>query len=352
MASSSRPFAVATAALVDGWWRVIRFPMGLAALACAAAVITLPGAVALDGALQRQLGESAMAARVASGVDLDWWDEFRASGAPDTFALRIIGGAGPVGTYSTLLDGDGPAPSMVMSVVAAGLVWLFLSGGLLDRYARRRRVGTRGFFGASGVFFFRFLRLAAITGLVYAFLVGPFHTIWLGDVYGWLTRDVTVERTAFFWRVVFYAVWLSPLLLVNAIADYAKVRAVLEDRHSMIGALIAAARFIFRHPADVALAYGANALIAALVLAVYLLLAPDGRGGDWRLLAVVTIGAGYLVARLATRLAFLATALALVERRFAHAEYTAPPLPVWPDSPAAEAIENLKRAEFGVRSAE
>ncbi len=32
--------------------------------------------------------------------------------------------------------------------------------------------------------------------------------------------------------------------------------------------------------------------------------------------------------------------MALLERTFAHADYTAPPLPVWPDSPAAEAIEN------------
>jgi hypothetical protein len=40
------------------------------------------------------------------------------------------------------------------------------------------------------------------------------------------------------------------------------------------------------------------------------------------------------------RLAFLTSAMALLERTFAHAEYTAPPLPVWPDSPAAEAIEN------------
>jgi hypothetical protein len=33
--------------------------------------------------------------------------------------------------------------------------------------------------------------------------------------------------------------------------------------------------------------------------------------------------------------------MTLVERTLAHAEYTAPPLPVWPDSPAAEAIDNL-----------
>jgi hypothetical protein len=331
---------------------VAGFPVGLAALACAIAAVTLPGAVAVQGTLHRQLGSSATAARVAAGVDLDWWEEFKASGAPETFGLRVIGGAAPVGTYSDVLDGAGPPAPMLMSVLAAGVVWLFLSGGLLDRYARRRRVGTRGFFGASGVFFFRFLRLAVLTGIAYLFLVGPFHAFVFDGLYEWLIQDVTVERTAFFWRIVFYIVWLAPLLLVNATADYAKARAVLEDRHSMIGALIAAVRFIVRHPADVTIAYASNAVIAALALAAYLVLAPDGRGGDWRLIAVVAIGAAYLLARLATRLAFLATALALIERRLAHAEYTAPPLPVWPDSPAAEAIENLRKAEFGVRSAE
>ena len=95
-----------------------------------------------------------------------------------------------------------------------------------------------------------------------------------------------------------------------------------------------------RHPAAVAVVYVANAAIAAVVLLAYILLAPDGRGGDWRLLAVLAIGGVYLLARLAVRLAFLTSAMALLERTFAHAEYTAPPLPVWPDSPAAEAIEN------------
>jgi hypothetical protein len=344
MPSSSRPLAVALAAVADGWKRVAGFPLGLVAIAGALALVTLPGAAALQAALHRQLGASQASERVARGVDLDWWGEFKASGAPDSFALTIIGGAAPVGTYSGLLDGEGPPASMATSVLAAGLVWLFLSGGILDRYARRRRVGTRGFFGAAGVFFFRFLRLAALTAIAYAFLIGPFHTLWLGDVYEWMVADVTVERTAFVWRLVFYLVWLAPVLLVNVTADYAKARAVIEDRHSMIGAVVAAGRFILRHPADVAIAYAANAGVAALGLAAYLLLAPDGRGGDWRLVAVVAIGAVYLVARLATRLAFLATALALVERRLAHAEYTAAPLPIWPDSPAAEAIENLRAA--------
>jgi hypothetical protein len=345
MAPFSRPGGTTLGAVIDGWRRVAGFPTGLLAMWVAVAAAALPGALAIGAAIERQLGDSQMAAQVARGVELDWWYEF-AQSAPPSFRLSIIGGAAPVSTYSALLDGIGPPPGVGAALLAASLAWLFLSGGILDRYARRRRLGTRGFFGSCGVFFFRFLRLAILTLLAYAVLAGPVHA-WLFDIaYPWITRDTTAERTAFLWRVAFYLIWMVPLLLVNVTADYAKVRAVLEDRHSMVGAILAALRFIRRHPTDVALVYAVNAVVAGVVLLVYLLLAPDGRGGDWRLLAVLGIGAIYLVARLATRLAFLSSALALVERRFAHAEYTAPPLPIWPDSPAAEAIENLGAAKI------
>jgi hypothetical protein len=352
MASSSEAGRTSLAAVADGWRRVAGFPAGLLALWVAVALATLPGAVSVRAALERHLGDSQRASQVAGGVDLDWWHEFTQSGAPASFRLSIIGGAAPVSTYSDLLDGEGPPPGVGAALLAAGIAWLFLSGGILDRYARRRRVGARGFFGSCGVFFFRFLRLALMTALAYALLAGPVHA-WLFDVaYPWVTRDTTVERTAFLWRLIFYALWLAPLLLVNVAADYAKARAVIEDRHSMVGAVVAAIRFIRRHPGDVAAVYAVNAAFAGLALLAYVLIAPDGRGGDWRLVAVLAAGAVYLAARLAIRLAFLSSAMALVERRFAHAEYTAPPLPVWPDSPAAEAIENLRGVEIEGQRAE
>lgn len=338
MASSSR---AARVAFLEGWRRVARFPLGLLGMAAVLAAATLPAAVWLGASIERHLGDSLVASRVAGGVDLRWWDEFSSAAAPGrSFSPALIGGAAPVSTYSDLLDGYGPPPEAAGALLIALLLWLFLSGGILDRYARGRRVGARGFFGASGVFFFRFLRLALLTGLAYAFIAGPLHS-WLFDgAYRWVTRDTAVERTAFLWRLFFYLLWLAPLLAVNLIADYAKVRAVMEDRHSAVGAVLAAVRFVRRHPAAVTITYGANAVAAGAVLLVYLVVAPDGRGGDWRLLAALAAGGLYLTARLATRLAFLASATALVERSLAHAEYTAPPLPVWPDSPAAEAIEN------------
>jgi len=328
------------AVVAEGWRRVARFPTGLLALLLATSAATLPAAAMLASSIEEQLGDSLTASTVASGVDLRWWDEFSAQAGTRSFSPAIIGGAAPVSTFADLLDGNGP-PVEVLGALSLGLlVWTFLSGGLLDRYARRRRTGARGFFGACGVFFFRFLRLGLLAGMAYAFLLGPAHA-WLFDtVYPWVTRETSVERTAFLWRLIFYAIWLTPVLLVNLVVDYAKVRAVVEDRHSVIGAAVAAGRFIARHPAAVAKVYGANATIAAVVLLAYIVIAPDGRGGDWRLLAALAVGGAYLLARLAVRLAFLTSAMALLERTFAHAEYTAPPLPVWPDSPAAEAIEN------------
>jgi len=40
-------------------------------------------------------------------------------------------------------------------------------------------------------------------------------------------------------------------------------------------------------------------------------------------------------------LALAASAISFFQSHLAHAGYTAAPLPLWPDSPAAEAIENL-----------
>jgi chromate transport protein ChrA len=334
-------FRAAKAAVVEGWRRVAGFPLGLLALWVATAGATLPAAAMLAASIEDHLGDSMTASAVASGVDLRWWDEFSSAARPgQSFSPTIIGGAGPVGTYAGLLDGDEPPVEIIGAVMLVQLLWLFLSGGLLDRYARRRRGGARGFFGACGVFFFRFLRLGLLAGVAYAVIVGPYHGWIFETAYPWLTRETSVERTAFVWRALLYTLWLIPLLLVNVIVDYAKVRAVIEDRHSMIGALVGAVRFIRRHPAPVAVVYGLNAAVAAVVLAAYIVLAPDGRGGDWRLLAVLAIGGLYLLARQAIRLAFLAGAMTLLERSFAHAEYTAPPLPIWPDSPAAEAIDN------------
>jgi hypothetical protein len=123
--------------------------------------------------------------------------------------------------------------------------------------------------------------------------------------------------------------------------DYAKVRMVVEDRRSAIGALIAAARFIRRHPAGAAGLFLANTFLYAVVTLAYVAFAPGARH-DAATGVVLTLVAGqvYVLARLTVKLGFYATAVAFFETRLAHRGYTAAPEPVWPDSPAAEAITN------------
>ncbi len=339
MASSSE---AVRAAVVDGWRRVAGAWVTLAGVLAAMMIATAPAAIALQGAIQTYLGSSAVASRVAARIDLAWWEEFQAA-APASFTPDIVGGAAPLANYSGLLDGAGPPADVVFVLAGALALLLFLTGGVLERLARRRRLGSRVFFGACGTWFFRLVRLTLIVGIAYLVLLGPVHEWLFDDVFPWLTRETTVERTAAIWRALLYGIWLLPLVAINLLSDYAKVRLVIEDRHSVIGALIAAARFVRRHPLQALGVYAINALIAAVVFVVYVALAPGGAGGDWRLLLVLLAGITYLAVRVAVRAAFLGGAMALFERTLAHARYTAPPLPAWPDSPAAEAIDNAAR---------
>src|SRR5205823_2247791 len=64
-----------------------------------------------------------------------------------------------------LSDAAGPASPNAGAARLA--LWMFLSGGIIDRYARDRATRAMGFFGAAGVYFFRFLRLAVILAVAY-----------------------------------------------------------------------------------------------------------------------------------------------------------------------------------------
>ena len=132
---------------------------------------------------------------------------------------------------------------------------------------------------------------------------------------------------------------LLALAAVNLVADFAKVRAVVEDRRSMLGAIVASLRFIRRRHVRVAGLYLLNVL-AALDRHATVDVAGAGRNG-----AVV-------VARCSSRrsicwcaiwakLAFMASEVVFFQGELAHATYTASAPLVWPDSAAVEAIDNL-----------
>jgi hypothetical protein len=324
------------AAFADGLNRVKRAPVLITGLWLATVAVALPFAMMLQALIGDHLGASLAASDAAATVNYDWWNEFLAqtSGIGLSFVPAIIGFAAVINNLSTVADTTRLPVAIAIAVSAHMLVSLFLIGGVIDRLARDRAIGAAAFFSACGTYAVRFARLAIIATAVYWVLLVRYHA-WLFDaVYPLLIENVTVERTAFAYRVLLYGLFLAPLLLANLVFDYAKIRAVVEDRRSMIGAVAAGWRFVRRHPGATLALYAVDALLFLMAIGLYYLIAP----GASRDTLAFAIGQLYIVLRVMVRLQFVASQTALFQGRLAHAGYVARPVPRWPDSPAAEAI--------------
>ena len=324
----------------DGWRRVFAAPAIIAGVFLVTLLAALPLAASLRGALQNHLGASLMAGEAADAVNYDWWQEFasQSTGLGSTFTPSIIGFATTLDSVSGLLDRRVLITPIAWALGIYVAAWTFLSGGILDRYARGRRIGAHGFFAASGTFFFRFLRLGIAAGIVYWFLFVYVHEWLFTKWYVNVTRDLSVERTAFYWRLLMYAIFGGLLALTTTIFDYTKVRAVVEDRRSMTWALVAALRFLVRNPLRIAALYAANAATFLVAAAAWALIAPGAGGAGFSMWGAVVATQCYVLARLLIKLQFLASETALFQRSLAHVGYAAAHAAVRPEPPMVETL--------------
>jgi hypothetical protein len=324
----------------DGVRRVNAAPIVLAGMYLLTLLVALPLSLALRDMIATHLGDSLFADRLATGASYDWWQEFlaQASGLGTTFVPSIIGFGAVLENLGGLLD-NLPMATTIAGATGAWLVlWSFLSGGVIDRYARMRPTRTIGFFAACGTHFWRFLRIGLLSLLAYYTLFRFLHPWIFDDFYPWATRDMTVERSAFVVRLLCYLAFGTFLVVFNLVFDYARIRTVVEDRHSAVGAFVAGARFVRRHPSTLRL-YLINGAGFILLALVYALVAPGAPSGlaIWIALA---LGQLYILLRHYVKLLFYASQVAYFQGSLAHAAYTAAPLVVWPESPAAESIGN------------
>ena len=328
------------APLKDGLRRVARAPMVLAGAAVLTAAVALPPGLLLREAPTAALREDPAAGDAAAGrpapgcILLHWWrfphDVYPVGGGP--CAVPPSAASAPSAYLHVLLDAEGPDPALAVVVVVYLAAWTLFSAGAIDRYARDRPTRGAGFFAACGVYGSRLLRLALIAGLVYWAIFRVVHP-WL---VGAAPPGASVPPAALL-RYLGFGLLLA---LVGLVFDYARVRAVVEDRRSMLGALLAGWRFVRRRPAACLGLYAANGAVAATVVGAYAVTAPAVPGGaspGWAFLA----GQVYVAARLAAKLFFYATEIAYFQSRLAHAGYVAAPAPVWPESASAEALGRL-----------
>lgn len=253
----------------------------------------------------------------------------RAASAPavvvGTFALtlgtaRLLGlPLAPASDFhALLLNVSNPIDHLPVLAAVAGptgawlILWAFLSGGVLDRLARNRATRGRGFFGACGAHFPAIARLEIAALALYTLVLQWWHPP--------------------------VALAITILAIANLVIDYARVRIVVEDRRSAVGALLAGARFVRRNAAGAGALYLLNACVILAAGALYVAVAGLPASPEWVLVAAP---AACLLLRHGLKLAMHASEVALFQARLAHASYTAGPPIEWPESPAAEAITNL-----------
>lgn len=328
------------ALLADAARRVREAPILLVGLWMLTVAASLPLTLSVDRDIVAQLGSSTVAASVAQGGNYDWLQEFaaQASGASTTLTPRIIGFAATLDNASAFVDRSARPLAVTLAAMLYLVTMIFLAGGILDRLARGRRTGLYGFFGACGGLFPRLLRLSLLSAVAYGMIAGPYHDWIFDSVIERITENFIAERSVFGVRLIGYVAWLVPLALVNLLFDYAKVRAVVEDRLSAIGSLGAAVDFLRVEWRRAAVFYLANLVLLTCVIGIYGLLAPGVGGAGAGMWAGFIISQLYIAGRLAVKLLFWASEITFFQSRMAHAGYVRRRLPVWPDSPAAEAL--------------
>jgi hypothetical protein len=330
----------AQGAFFDGIRRVNQAPVILACVFLVTLLTALPMSLVLRDSLRASLGNSLAADEALRGVNYQWWSEYSAAqpagSISRTFSTSVIGFAVVLDNVSTLLDNGTRPTGLLMLGAAYLLLWLFLAGGILDRYARNRPTRVHEFFTACGIYFVRFLRLAPIIAATYYVLFRYVHPWLFDDLYDRVTHDLTVERTAFFWRVGFYLIFGLLLIVANVIFDYARARAVIEDRRSMIGALGAGLRFVRRNLGAVTAVYAMDALLFVVVLALYGLAAPGAGSSGGLMWLGLLVSQVYLLARLWVRLVFFASSVSLFQGRLAHIGYVAGAAVPLPEPPIVE----------------
>jgi hypothetical protein len=305
-----------TRAFLDGVLAVVRAPLILIAVAAITMAIAAPFAAVIGSRVQASLASQPPVALDETEIDPEWWQEFRAQarGLEATFTPAIVGFAAPLDSISAVLDGRQP-PLAVLGPLAISIVaWAFLWGGILSRYRAGHAIGVREFTAGGLRFMPRFVGIAMVAAVTIALLYVSLHALLFGPVHHWLASRAGSERGAFLMRVVLYAVFLAPVVLVGLLADYARVASVSRQAGTLIESLRAAAAFLRSNARPAIALYLLTSAVFVIVTVAYGLLEIYGgsRVGGW---PAIAIGQAYVLFRLALRLTVAASELRLFASR-------------------------------------
>jgi hypothetical protein len=298
-----------------------------------ALVLALP----LAAQLEDDLAHTGASASMMYGFDFDWWSAWEegqegpsSTFRPDTFGTGfafknldlLLRGALPAGLLpepgreerQRLGAGDLP-PRLDPLILGVGVLYLliqvFLTGGLLGVLRAPQGGWTfRGLIHGSGFYFGRLLRvsLLALGGAWVVFALNAPFARWVDG----MAREAVSEQTALNLGLGRHALLLFALLVVHAVASYARVIVVREERQSAALALVSSLGFCARNALAVLGHYAVVIAGAVVLLATWAVF--DARlaviGWKSQLLALAGFEV-FLVGRIALRLGLLGGQLAL-----------------------------------------
>ena len=316
---------MALGAFLDGIRRVAAAPL----LLCLMYGVTLAAALAM-GSLTSSVGSIGVESVSTTGGGLvGVTDETQPP--PVTPEIVTTTGGGLVGVthavdfsgfavvvaLGSLIRGWPPAGAVGLAFAAMAL-WTFLAGGALERLARQQGMGSRAFLAACRHHFWPLIRLALLAGALQWLLLGALQPWLFGNPPG--ASAPVPAGNAYLWLAL-HGLLGAGRAAIGLVVDYARVRAVVEDRRSAIGALLAALRFMARRPAAIAVLWLLNAVLLAVLLAGCSLLAPIAMGAGR--VGPFLVGQTHAAAHLLATLVAWASQTAYFQNQLAHPTYVA-----------------------------
>ncbi|MDQ3170137.1 MAG: hypothetical protein M3Q55_08380 [Acidobacteriota bacterium] len=218
------------------------------------------------------------------------------------------------------------SPAQYATLGAFFVLWVFLSGGIIDRLARDARSSGTRFFGACGACFGPLLRLAALNLAM--------HWIVLTHVAPALAEiGAGAGETT---HLALYGLLALLLFAISLIFDYARVRLVIEDRRSAVGALAASVRMLRANGGRMLGVQGAFWLLLVAWIAARGAASASTPAADSTIWATFLIVIAFASGELLLKLSLTAAQASLYQDALASAGWVARVDPAWPDEPSAD----------------
>jgi len=233
-------------------------------------------AVPMYDSLKDSFGNSLVGDRMAEGFDMLWWEEFRdqSEGLEKTFTPFIIGKGAILNNLEMLVQMKFFAlpPLLLVFGIAYIILQAFLAGGILTTlHSGDPRFNLGSFFEGAGRHFPNFFLIMLVSWVFFFGLIGNLNLL-LGAAVNRVAESAFSEVTPFYLGLLFSAIVLFLILLIQMIFDYARITVTAEEEGNAFRAIIKAFGFVFRHPGSTLSLFYTLFSVQAAVTLIYILL--------------------------------------------------------------------------------